>query len=494
MSGVTNAYIYSEGGTIDTNGNEITIAQSLLAPTGSGVNAVPVATGGAGYLATPIVTLSGGSGTGATAIANVSGGGVTGFTVTNPGTGYLAGDVITATVFGGGATTPATAGTITVAANNGGGLTKTGLGTLTLSSANTYSGATTINAGTLLLDATGSVNASTGISINGNGAKLVHTGADAISPAVTLTNGVLDGTGTINSVIVGNGTGGVITHGNGTAATLTIGSLTFNGAATLNLRTGATTPELIKTTTLVTGATNPAGLITINAAHTNSVWANGVYSLISYATLGGSGFGNLAIGNIAGLGARQNATLNNPPGLVTLTIGGDLPVWTGLQNGNWTVSTVPNPKNWRLQTAGTPTDFINGDTVLFNDTATGTTALNISDGNVTTTSTTFDNSTLNYTLSSAGGFGISGGSLLKNGTGRLTINTGNSYAGGTTLNNGALHLNHPGALGTGSLTINAGSIDNTSGASIVLASNNAQIWNGDFTFEGTNDLNMADVP
>jgi autotransporter-associated beta strand protein len=168
-----------------------------------------------------------------------------------------------------------------------------------------------------------------------------------------------------------------------------------------------------------------------------------------------------------------------------------VPIWTGLQNGNWTTTVIPDPKNWKLQTAGTPTDFITGDTVIFNDTATGTTSLNVFDANVSTTSVTFNNSSLNYTVSSAGGFGIATGFLTKSGTGSLTINTANSYANGTTLNNGVLNINRASALGTGALTINGGTIDNTSGAAITLTTNNAQNWNADFTFGGSNDLNLG---
>ena len=128
----------------------ITIAEPLLAPTGSGVTSIDLTDGGAGYIDTPVVRLSGGIGTGATAVANVSGGVVTGFTITNPGSGYDPSDFLSATIEGGGATTPATIGTINLAANStAGGLTKTGAGTLTLTGVNTYGGATTVNEGTL---------------------------------------------------------------------------------------------------------------------------------------------------------------------------------------------------------------------------------------------------------------------------------------------------------------------------------------------------------
>ena len=41
------------------------------------------------------------------------------------------------------------------------------------------------------------------------------------------------------------------------------------------------------------------------------------------------------------------------------------------------------------------------------------------------------------------------------------------------------------------MTISGGTIGNTSGAAITLSTNNAQNWNGDFTFAGSNDLNLG---
>jgi autotransporter-associated beta strand protein len=488
FQGLTNAYVYSGGATIDTNGFNITVAQPLLTPTGSGVASIGVTTGGAGYLDTPVVTLSGGTGTGATAIANVSGGVVTGFTITNPGVNYSPDDVLTVTLFGGGATTAATAGAITIAPNVGGGLTKSGTGTLTLTGANTYTGATNVTGGTLQLSDSGAIDGSSGVTVNGAGAKLVQNAFNPLASPVTLTNGTVDGTGSISSVTVGNGTGGVITHGDGTGSQLSIDSLTFNGAATLNLTVAGFTPEALVTGTL---NTNAAGLVTINATNSGGIWSTGTYNLISYSTLGGAGFSRFLKGTVPGLGARQTAALSNPAGFVALTITGDLPVWTGAQTGDWTTNIIGGAKNWALQTAGTPTDFITGDSAVFDDSASGTTTVNISTANVSPTSTTFNNSTLDYTISSGGSFGIASGSLIKNGTAAATLQTANTYAGGTTLNAGTLNINNSSAIGTGALTITGGTLDNSSGAPITLITNNAQNWTGDFAYGGSNDLNLG---
>jgi len=82
------------------------------------------------------------------------------------------------------------------------------------------------------------------------------------------------------------------------------------------------------------------------------------------------------------------------------------------------------------------------------------------------------------------------------GSATLAFSGNNTYSGGTIVQGGGnyiptLGINSATAIGTGALTLNGGNIDNTSGAAVTLTTNNAQFWNSNFTFVGTNDLDMG---
>ena len=86
----------------------------------------------------------------------------------------------------------------------------------------------------------------------------------------------------------------------------------------------------------------------------------------------------------------------------------------------------------------------------------------------------------------------SGMPLAKAGANALTIVGNNTYNGGTTLYSGQLNIGSPGALGTGTLSINGGAIDNTSGSDMTLTGSITQVWNSNFTYVGaTNSLNLG---
>ena len=120
-------------------------------------------------------------------------------------------------------------------------------------------------------------------------------------------------------------------------------------------------------------------------------------------------------------------SLNNDTanGAIVLTLSTTPPrtlVWRGNTSSTWdTVAT-----NWVTQVGGIPTRFIDGDFVVFDDTATGSTSVNIPGTvipgqSITTPGILVSNSAMNYTL---GGSGLISGTATarKVGSGTLTVN------------------------------------------------------------------------
>jgi autotransporter-associated beta strand protein len=71
----------------------------------------------------------------------------------------------------------------------------------------------------------------------------------------------------------------------------------------------------------------------------------------------------------------------------------------------------------------------------------------------------------------------------------------NTFTGGVNFTGtgpqGLFDISSASALGTGTFTINGGTINNDTTALTTLSTNNVQVWNGDFTFQGTKSLNMG---
>jgi autotransporter-associated beta strand protein len=480
VQGFTGAYVYGDGGAVvDTGAHNVTIAQSLLAPTDSGVTAIAVGNGGSGYEDTPLVTLSGGSGTGATAVANVSGGVVTGFTITNPGTGYLPGEELTVAIEGGGSGTGATAGVVTLGANASGGLTKTGGGALTLSGASTYTGATSVSAGTLLV--TGSL---------GNTAVTVSSGA------------TLGGTGTIAGGVT-PAVGGILSPGLANAVgTLTVGSLTLQDGVIIDQHFGLATNDEIT-------VTQPGGL-TINGGGYNLYQAggitpfstNGVYNLIGYTGTFAGDAANLDVLN-GQVGKTYAFGANGTHIILTISNADVTPnYWNIDADGNWTTAA-----NWTLAEApnapaafasfgggGTPitaprtVTLDAGQTVgtlAFNSdnsfTIAGANTLTLDNDGEAAQITDADGShTVGVDLAIAGSLAaqvnvvgaldtltlsgaISGSAgIQKLGTGTLVLSGANTYTGANAVNNGTLQLSGAGTLGaaTNTLTVtNSATVD-----------------------------------
>lgn len=237
LTGLTNAYVNAGGGTINNDGNAITIGQALLAPTGNGVNATGLTVSGGGYIDTPIVTITGGGGSGATAIATINGSGnLTGITITNPGIGYTS--TPTFALSGGGiGNTGALGGSATLAANTSGGMTFSGGSITTLTGASTYTGATMVSAGTLLVNGSlgnTAVTVASGAKLGGTGGTIGSGSASvAVAAGGTLAPGASAGALTVNGSVTIDGVFAYEYDG----GTLSGDVLDVNGNLTLNSAT-----------------------------------------------------------------------------------------------------------------------------------------------------------------------------------------------------------------------------------------------------------------
>ena len=427
------------------------------------------------------------------------------------------------------------AGTLAIGGAGTLALAKVGTGTLILTGANTYTGGTTISAGALQLGNgvfQGSI-VMTGISGSGT---LIQAGPSTVTVSAanpfTGTVKVIGGTlvvqpGSMTSAANAVAAGGVLSIQSGSfgssaavsvndggtlavtgitssSSTLTVASLTLGSSTggtllfAINGSTSSTTP--IITVALPNGLTFN-GATGINVTDTGTL-AIGEIPLIAYS--GATINSGLSISSLPT--ARTAAHIDySTPGLIQLNVTGqDSIKWTGNINNIWDVGTSVNTGgtfNWKTNSTSAATNFVSGDAVIFDDTAstgggTGPVAVTL---NVTVTpaSVTFNNSSRAYTIGGTGS--ISGGtSIVISGGGVVTLGTANFYTGGTNLSSGQLNINASGtgftnsAIGTGLLTIGAGTtISNTSGSPVTLATNNAQTWSGSFTFGGNNPLNMG---
>lgn len=434
--------------------------------------------------ATAVLDLNGKLGT----IGSLAGGGALGGNVTL-GSGTL--------TTGGDGTSTAFAGAI----SGGGNLVKTGFGTFTLNAAQSFTGTTTVDAGSLL--------------VNNTLASSTVTVANAATLGGT---GTLAGTTTISS-------GGNLSPATGTTAgTLTFGGLTLDAGSSLAYEFGGTS-DLVAVTGVNALTLNGGALSLYAAGGVAPLTVDGTYTLFTYNTSFLGLLTNLSVFNSQ---AGKTYSVADAGGSITLTLGtASSSEWNGGASpdikwttaGNWTAGT-PNSLG-AVATLGaiptTPTTInvdgaktvgsiifdnansytINGGAsdiiTLDNGIAAG--AISVTTGNHFINAPIALNGPANLTPASGtsltlGGV-ISGNKVLSvNGAGAVTLAGANTTTGGVTLVSGTLNLANAAALGSGTFTIAGGTLD-APAAALVLSTNNAQVWNNDFTFTGTNNLDLG---
>ena len=407
-------------------------------------------------------------------------------------------------------------------------LVKLGSGTQTLSGANTFSGGLTVNNGTISFASDGnttgtgyplgvypaSANA-TAVTLNGGG--LLDTTSATISAnrGITLgaSGGTLDAstnqTLTVNSVVTGTGgltkganTGTVIlapSSGNNNYGGLTTisggklvvqssqsgtGNITVADGADLTVNVSGTSQLPPNTLSLGTtaGATlefngissttiAPVNAVTISSGGTLTVKVNSgtfsagqTYPLIAWTT-GSAPTANLSSMLALGISAHLVSSSTS----LSLVIDSISDIWTGGTSGNWDTTATGN---W----TGHATIYADGDAVLFDDTATGTTSVTVNQV-VQPSGIVVNNSSKNYTITSAANKLIGGTtSLTKTGSGTLTLSGGaNTNTGTMAINGGTVSVSTlanggsasdlgASANSAGNLTINGATLQYTGAA------------------------------
>ncbi|HSH93613.1 MAG TPA: autotransporter-associated beta strand repeat-containing protein, partial [Roseimicrobium sp.] len=246
-----------------------------------------------------------------------------------------------------------------------------------------------------------------------------------------------------------------------TSGTLADGA-TFTANLTFNI-TAARTVTLDSARTI--GTVNIGDLTTTSSSFTLALGAN---------NLTFSNGGSAAV-------LAQNSTSNGDT--ISGASGGKLVI---AGNGTLNVTNAASGKTLTISSgiisglsSGTQTlNFNNANTVtvsgVIGDGATG--------GKIAVTQTGFGTTTLSTNNTFTGSITQSAGTLTLSGT---------NTAASVNLSGGTLNINNAGALGAGTLTISGGTINNSSAAAIINTGNNAQAWNGNFTFSGTRALDLG---
>ena len=306
-----------------------------------------------------------------------------------------------------------------------GGLTKSGTGNLTLSTNDSYLGPTAVQNGKLILGNSNALPVNTSLTL-GSGA----------------TSGVVDlngSTATVTSLSTsGTGTGNLIGNGGTGQATLTVagGTSTYSGSIKDTITSGTGTLALAVTGGSLTLAGNNSysGLTSVSSGATLQIGNGGTSGTLGNTQLNVDGTlafnrsDNLSVaGTISGQGSLQQ----NGTGKLTLTA-----------DSTYAGPTVINAGTIQL-----------GDSSV-NSGATG----NLGPGAITNNGTLIFNHSVDQTFNQV----ITGtGSVVQNGVSTLTLGGANTFAGGVTVNQGAVRVITPtggaaASIGNGPIVVNAG--------------------------------------
>jgi fibronectin-binding autotransporter adhesin len=266
-----------------------------------------------------------------------------------------------------------------------------------------------------------------------------------ISGGMVRAANITSGGGTTTITVTSGGTL-MVTNVSGSIGTVEAPVGTLNMAdSTLQLAVNGTTTNVVVTTLTTYSSTNN----TIDIASLPVITSYPAeLPLISYLTLNNDDFllGTLPAAAPAYQGYLTNNSAHSTIDLVITNgpITSRALVWRGTPSGDWNTSTA----NWLFQ--GSPTAYSQNDAVLFDDTASGSTTVNLAIDPAPFT-LTVSNLAKSYTFTGSGGLGGATG-LDKEGSAMLTLNhTGaDTFTGDVTLGGGTVRLGAADRLPTNS--------------------------------------------
>ncbi|MGT1161138.1 fibronectin-binding autotransporter adhesin ShdA [Salmonella enterica subsp. enterica serovar Enteritidis] len=342
-----------------------------------------------------------------------------------------------------------------------GSLVKTGTGELTLSGDNSYSGGTTIIGGTLTADHADSLG----------------TGAVANSGVLQVGEGELENTLSGSGSLVKTGTGELTLSGDNSysgGTTIIGGTLTADHADSLG-----------------TGAVANSGVLQVGEGELENT-LSGSGSLVKTGTgeltLSGD---NSYSGGTTIIGGTLTADHADSLGTGAVANSGVLQVGEGeLENTLSGSGSLVKTGTGELTLSGD--NSYSGGTTIIGGTLTADHADSLGTGAVANSGVLqVGEGELENTLSGSG-------SLVKTGTGELTLSGDNSYSGGTTIIGGTLTADHADSLGTGAvansgvLQVGEGELENTlSGSGSLVKTGTGELTlSGDNSYSG--DTTIAD--
>jgi len=411
----------------------------------------------------------------------------------------------------------------------GGSIRKTGNGVLTLSGINTYNGGTTLLGGTLSINTQSNIGSSAASLIFDGGTLRITSGTATIAnPILIQSTATIDpfgqgwSTGT-GSSLSGNITGAVGTTLNINDSTGGPSLIIFSGnntgyAGNVLITSGiygigsSNALNNILTQVIISSAAVNAGLVSSGAPQTigNTLIANGNFTLGKSLTFLSSS--SIVLGNnVTIFGDNQTAGPVTPSTIAGIISDGgngyslsfDLGstnantsfilsganTFTGNVNLNGGVVvelTSNNPLQNNLVTVNGASNLQIGANNVLGGLA-GNGLVSVSAGSPTLT---LGNNNGNHSFSGV----ISGNlSIVKNGTGSLTLSGANTYTGSTTINNGSIIAANSNALGTiGSVQINASGVLTVSNANLGAATINLNggILSGAGSSSIVNNINL----